>query len=198
MTDWRGCCRHEKLAVMRQREGEGKSAAADRLPRRLRTAFRTLPDRSGWQFAACQALWLLPLIGLLGWRGGFLAWHPTFETRTWMLLAVAFVFPAVVEEALFRVSLVPLSGTPGRRRAAACVALILFVLWHPIQSRLYSVPWHALALSPWFLASVAALGAACTRIWLRTRSIWPCVAMHWSVVAAWKALFGAPLVLAHP
>jgi predicted Abi (CAAX) family protease len=156
----------------------------------------TWPGRPGWSFAAAQALWLFPLVGAFAWFGGFLTWRPALGATTWTLLAVALAFPALAEEMLFRVVLIPLA--PERRLPLVVLALFLFVIWHPLQSLLYRVPWADLALSPWFLAAVAALGIACSRIWIRTHSIWPCVVLHWSVVALWKALFAAPLFFPHP
>jgi predicted Abi (CAAX) family protease len=175
---------------------EPESGDRPLLQHRLRAAYLAWPSRQAWLFAATQALWLLPLLCLLGWLGGFIAWRPALGSGTWTLLAVAFVFPAFAEETVFRVAIIP-PGHGGRTAAAALLSVFLFVSWHPIQSRLYWVPWRDLAFDPWFLAAVAALGAACTRIWLRTGSAWPCVALHWSVVALWKALFGAPLAFPH-
>ena len=162
---------------------------------RIAKGYRTWPDAAGWRFTLLQALWLLPLLGLLGWVGDFIRWRPVLGGDTAALLAVAIFFPALAEESLFRAAIIPPQSKA--RHPWAIMSVLLFTLWHPLQSRIYWVPWQELALDPWFIAAVAALGAACARIWMRTGSIWPCFLLHWSVVASWKAMFGARLVLPH-
>jgi predicted Abi (CAAX) family protease len=170
---------------------------AHSLSARFRSAYATCPSASDWRFAAGQAAWLLPLLGLLGWLGGFASWKPALGSDSMKLLAIAFFLPVLAEESLFRVALIPPDRGAAKTGRAAIVSVLLFTFWHPLQNRLYWVPWADLADNPWFLAAVAALGAACARLWLRTGSIWPCVALHWIVVALWKTAFGARLALPH-
>jgi predicted Abi (CAAX) family protease len=162
---------------------------------RLRAAYRIWPDRGGWRFSAGQAVWLLPLLAACGWIGRFVHWQPALGGTTWGLIAIAFFFPALAEESLFRAALIrPGPASPWR---GILVSALVFTAWHPLQARLYWVPWHGLARNPAFLAAILALGIACGRIFARTGSIWPCLLLHWLVVAVWKALFGAPLSLPH-
>lgn len=49
--------------------------------------------------------------------------------------------------------------------------------------------WSAIFLDPRFLVVVAVL----VRVYRASGSIWPCVLIHWSVVAAWKLLFAGPI-----
>ena len=165
---------------------------------RLAALFRTWPSGSGWLGLVRNALWLLPLLGLLGWWGGFLAWDPRFDRELLLVAAVALIFPALVEETIFRGALLkpPSDGATGLGPAA--LSAILFALWHPLQKWFYGAldlpapGWAAYAGDWTFLLAAAALGLACARLVLATRSIWPAVALHWLVVVAWKALFGGP------
>jgi predicted Abi (CAAX) family protease len=104
---------------------------------------------------------------------------------------VAVVAPALGEELLFRAALLP---APGVRAPAwrSAVPVLLFVLWHPPQALLFGPHWEAVVLDPWFLAAVAVLGTALTRLYLATGSIWPPVLLHWATIVGWKAWFGAP------
>jgi predicted Abi (CAAX) family protease len=104
---------------------------------------------------------------------------------------IALVAPAVGEELLFRVLLLP---PPGPLVPAWRIALStgLFVLWHPPQALLFGPHWAAVVLNPGFLAAVAVLGIALCRLYTRTGSIWPCVLLHWAAVVAWKAFLGGP------
>ncbi len=166
---------------------------------RLRGLVATWPNGKGWLGMAKEAAWLVPVLGLLGWMGGFLAWHPDLGPDLLRLALIAIILPALAEELLFRGILLkpPSDGATGLGPAA--LSALLFAFWHPLQIWLYSrqteLPppdWAGLAWNWWFLAACAALGFACARLVLATRSIWPAVALHWLVVVAWKALFDGP------
>lgn len=166
---------------------------------RLRGLLTTWPGGSGWLGLAKTLAWLAPLLGLLGWMGGFLAWHPDFGPDLLMIALIAVVVPAFVEELLFRGILLkpPSDGVTGLGPAA--LSALLFAFWHPLQIWVYCTYWpglcplwEPLAWNWWFLAACAALGFACARLVLATRSLWPAVALHWLVIVAWKALFSGP------
>nr|WP_281396619.1 CPBP family glutamic-type intramembrane protease [Sphingomonas kyeonggiensis] len=100
--------------------------------------------------------------------------------------------PALGEELLFRALIVPPPERPFPPWQAA-LAVGVFFLWHPFQALTFGPPWSAIFLDPRFLAIVAVLGALLVRIYRASGSIWPCVLIHWSVVAAWKLLFAGPI-----
>ncbi len=158
---------------------------------RLRALFATWPGGKGWLNLAKEAAWLAPLLLLLGWLGGFVGWHPDFGPGLPLLAAVALAV-ALGEETLFRGVLLrpPSDGVSGLGPAA--LSALLFALWHPLQAWLYDPPWEPFTWNWWFLAATAALGFACARVVLATRSIWPAVALNWLVVVAWAALLGGP------
>jgi predicted Abi (CAAX) family protease len=102
-------------------------------------------------------------------------------------VALALLFPALVEEALFRG---PLAHPRLRRPAVAAASLAAYVVWHPVGARLR--PELAVMARPGFLAITAALGLACTVSVWRSGSILPAVAMHWAVVSGWVLFYGGP------
>lgn len=159
---------------------------------RVVAALRTRPDRRGWMATAFILLWCLPLLGLIGWLGGFARFDPMPFGAQWVrLFFLVMLVPALAEELIFRALLVP---RPEQAfsvwHAVLCVAA--FVAWHPFQAVALRPKWSALFLDPWFLVATAVLGAALVRIYRITGSIWPCVGLHWLLVAGWKLLFGGP------
>jgi uncharacterized protein len=127
---------------------------------------------------------------LLGWAGGLV--RPSALPSAYELIRLALllaVVPAFGEELLFRGLLIPRSG---QKRRAVLLSASLFVLWHPLQAWTIGPPWSAIFLDQWFLTIVFILGLLLGSIYARTGSLWPCVAVHWLVVLAWKAALGGP------
>jgi uncharacterized protein len=120
-------------------------------------------------------------------------WQPSFDATILRLAIVAIVAPAIGEELLFRVALLP-QPRPGSSLPlfALTLSVVLFVVWHPIQIVVFGPHWARTVLDPWFLAAVAAFGVASARLYWKTGTIWPSVALHWLVVVGWKALLNGP------
>lgn len=160
--------------------------------RRIDAALRTWPNRAGWSFSVSAGLFGLALIGLIARAGGLAHFQPVPVGMAWLRIAlIVIVLPSLGEELIFRALLVPQPDQVFPLwRAIATIAL--FVAWHPFQALTFGPPWSALFLAPSFLAAVFVLGATLTAIYRKTGSIWPCVAVHWFLVASWKLLFGGP------
>ena len=168
----------------------GRSVPSGRLAT-VRAAL-ALPPRIAWRQLAIEAAWSLPLAALLCAAGGLIDPGWTDQPGQLLRLAlVALVAPALGEEMVFRVLLLPRPGTPVTAWRLA-LSVLLFVLWHPPQALIFGPHWAVIVLNPGFLAAVAVLGLALGRLYLRTGSIWPCVLLHWTAIMAWKAFFGAP------
>ena len=122
-----------------------------------------------------------------------LRWAPALDEATIRLALIAIVAPALGEELLFRAAMLPApdpdSPIPWR---AVLWSTALFIAWHPVQVFIHGEAWARIVLDPAFLACAGLLGIACARLYWRSGSIWPAVLLHWVVVVAWKALFGAP------
>jgi predicted Abi (CAAX) family protease len=134
---------------------------------KVRTAF-ALPPNSAWRQLAIEAAWSLPLAALLCAVGGLI--DPGWTDRPGQLLRLALVTlvaPALGEELLFRVLLLPAPGTPASGRRLA-LSVLLFVLWHPPQALIFGPHWAVIVLNPGFLTAVAVLGLALGRLYLCT------------------------------
>jgi uncharacterized protein (DUF2235 family)/membrane protease YdiL (CAAX protease family) len=167
---------------------------------RLKRLFATWPSGSGWAGLGREALWLVPALALFAWLGGFLEWKPNLTPDVALLALIAFFVPALAEETVFRGVLLkpPSDGASGLGPAA--LSALLYTLWHPLQVFVCQwvepgdcpLPWVWLGFCPWFLLACFALGLACARLVLATRSIWPAVVLHWVVIVVWMALLGGP------
>ena len=159
------------------------------MKRRRALAFAS---RRAWRHLAVEAGWSLPLAALLCGLGGLIEFGWTDDPAQLLRLAlVAIVAPAIGEELLFRVLLLPAPGeaVPPWRIA---LSVLLFVLWHPPQALLFGPHWAPVVLNPFFLAAAAVVGLALARLYVRTGSMWPCVVLHWIGIMAWKAFLGGP------
>ena len=163
---------------------------------RLRLAYATWPSPSEWLVALGVALAFAAVaLALLRWDGGF---APRPSARPWshapLLVAAAFLSPALVEETLYRALLLPhpLERAPSAAWLGwAALSLALYVLAHPLVA--WAWPWvRPFFWRPAFLAVVALLGLACTLLYALTGSVWPPVALHGLVVGLWKLAFGGP------
>ena len=130
----------------------------------------------------------------LGVASGFLSmpmqWPPLAEALP--RLAKLLLMPALVEELLFRVLLIPhpIEGFPWQPLLAwNALSLGLFVLYHPVAARLWYPQARALFDDPRFLLQATLLGVACSLAYGFTGSLWPPVLIHWLAVVIWLEPF---------
>jgi predicted Abi (CAAX) family protease len=97
--------------------------------------------------------------------------------------------PSLTEEAVFRW---PVARWPSALGAGASLAA--FAAWHPLGGLMLPEA-RPVLWDPGFLALALGLGVACTASAWRAGTIWPAVAIHWAVVAAWTLLWGGPTFL---
>lgn len=163
---------------------------------RLIAKLSTVPRFRDWAEAVALAALAGGVVGLLGFSAGFLTWSPSGDwTGIARTGAIALILPALGEELLFRGALLPSTGSSRTQWTWAAASLGAFVAWHPLAAALWLPAAQPLFFSPSFLLAAATLGAACTLSVARSGSIWPAVAMHWTAVVAWKAVFGGPALI---
>jgi predicted Abi (CAAX) family protease len=163
------------------------------LLRRATEACTTWPDARGWLECAWLLAVLAGLVLLIGIRSGFLRTEPAPLSLqgTLAVLVGSFFAPALAEELLFRVLLLPRANEGVTAIWGwALAALIAFVLYHPVKSWLLPARRAAPFAHPVFLLLTTLLGLACTIAYLRTGSLWPPVLLHWLFVAAWLLRWG--------
>lgn len=159
---------------------------------RLGEAILKRPGGRDWSRFLREMAWVVPLLLVFGHLGQLIAWRPALNAELVRLALLALIVPALGEELFFRVALLPRPASPRFPVWPVALSTALFVLWHPAQALVFGPHWAEVVLNPWFLAAVAALGLALSRLYLATGSIWPSVALHWLVVVGWKLLLGGP------
>lgn len=163
---------------------------------KLRRALFTRPKRSDLTHAFRELVWLVPALGICVAMSETMRWDPNWDDSTLRLAVIAILIPSLGEELLFRVAFLPKPKKEiAMPRARMTLAIMLFVLWHPLQAIFTTDARATVFLDPWFLLAVAALGIACSRVYWTSQSIWPAVLLHWLAVVSWKALAGGPELL---
>lgn len=147
---------------------------------RVRQALGTWPTLTGWLETLAFTLGFSALAFVLGSAGGLL--EPTLTTAPILpLLFRALIFPSLAEELVFRVLPPP---------RYALLALVLYVLYHPLNAWLFLPSARDVFYDPVFLLLAALLGGCCTFLYRRTGSVWAPVLLHGLVVFFGVAFFG--------
>lgn len=166
----------------------------------LRAAILTFPSARTWLrclfvYAAFAAFALS-----IGFGSGLLRLSAAaLSPKTFALLAITtFLSPALLEEIIFRVLPMPRDATRVARRRlvlVSTVSLVAFVAAHPLSAYFFRPAAWPLFTSPEFLVIAAFLGAACTAVYLISKSLWPPVLLHWTAVLAWIVQLGGQALL---
>ncbi len=153
------------------------------------------PDGKEWRLAALIFLVFAIASSSFGLASGLFSYKliddPYALLRTG---AIALFIPALFEELLFRGPLIVLAPRFGANTIAALVvgSLALFAIWHPLNASIILTEAQDLFFDWRFLVVAFFLGIATTITAIKTRSVWPGVAIHWVAVMLWKALLDGP------
>ena len=154
-----------------------------------------LPTLEHWS-VALRALLIYGAIALpIGFSQRFLQFKPWRASRWhYLLLAVRLFFmPALIEEFIFRVLLLPYprAGITGQQWLLwAIFSLILFIAYHPLNAKTFYKPGNPTFFNPVFLTLTGFLGIACTVTYFLTSSLVLITLLHWVVTTAWLIFFG--------
>lgn len=149
--------------------------------------------------------WLLAIVGLsafgaiaywLGTRSGFLHWQPW--QAPWprkLLVALKLLFiPALAEELIFRVLLIPEPGRTGTTESIwwffALFSLVLYVAYHRLNAHFFYKSARPIFAKPIFLRLCALLGLTSTLVYRVTGSLWTITLIHWLAVLLWVLFLG--------
>ncbi|MGQ9873437.1 CPBP family glutamic-type intramembrane protease [Leptodesmis sp.] len=109
------------------------------------------------------------------------------------MIAVALVMPSMFEEVVFRVLLLSHPGegvSPDGQWLWGTIALLIFVLSHPLNSFTFFPASRTTFLSPVCLMAAGFLGAVCSLSYLQSGFLWTPVVIHWIVVVIWLLFLG--------
>jgi predicted Abi (CAAX) family protease len=159
---------------------------------KVRSALVTLPNRRGWLETFILFI-VFAVIAIPVASSSYLL-NPAIPITVWLpLVFTTFFIPALLEEFIWRVLLVP---RPGSKYfwLVGFVTLFFYVVSHPVSAWLFRPTARDVFYHPAFLLLATFLGLVCLTAYRRTKSLWPSVVIHWLVVAIWL-LFGARILL---
>ncbi len=114
-------------------------------------------------------------------------------SRFWFLPVTLFVFPCLLEELFFRGLLIRrdvLDEGVFRTIAQIVFSSIAFTLWHPLNAWTINKSAQPFFFNPWFLTITFLLGLTCGYAYVRSRSIWTPILIHWLTVLTWVLFLG--------
>ncbi len=131
----------------------------------------------------------------LGFNSRFLRVSQAFRNLKELFqgLVVAFFTPALIEELIFRVFLLP---HPTEKVSIivwclwAALSLFLFIIYHPINALTFHPQGNPTFMTPIFLTLAGILGLGCTVAYQLTGCLWVAVIIHWAVVVIWQYWLG--------
>jgi predicted Abi (CAAX) family protease len=132
---------------------------------------------------------------LYGWKSKFLSiqiWSANWINKGLLILRCLFA-PALIEELVFRVFLLPHpSENPHWMGWSlwAIASLLLFIVYHPLNAKFFFKAGYSTFTNHIFLTLAALLGIICTVAYILTGSLWVIVLIHWIVVVVWLIIFG--------
>jgi predicted Abi (CAAX) family protease len=183
----------------------GQAEILSKIVLRCWSGITIFPKITGW----LSSLGLLLAYGGIalgfGWKTGFLRFDNQFKgsfkssgLHEILFVGQFFFLPALVEELLFRLLLIP---HPIETAIFAdifkwsIISLVAFVIYHPLNALTF-YPAGKPTFWDWrFLTLAGLLGAVCSIAYYNTGSIWPSILIHWIVVVSWIKLLGGKHLL---
>jgi predicted Abi (CAAX) family protease len=163
--------------------------------RRLSDSLLTAVPASGWAISLALLGTYAALVLPVGLRNGFLMTRATslFPGQLLQLAAGLLLMPALGEELLFRVALLPHPLEQANLTNLLGWGLLstgLFVLYHPLAGASWYPAGRRVFRDSRFLLPCTALGIVCALAYGVTGSLGPPVLIHWIVVVLWLGVLG--------
>lgn len=183
------------MAMMNGEISQQLKFLKSKLRYRLRVAFSTLPNIPTWLTTIVILLVFTAIALPLGFYFHFLKLEflPNSPVKIIAIIAGCLFIPAMLEELLFRVLLLPhLTENPRITQQFfwGFIGVIAFVIYHPLEGLTVYPPGRQTSLNPVFLLLVGLLGIACNTVYYQSGSIWTVVFIHWVIVVTWLLFFG--------
>ena len=162
---------------------------------RLEGSFSTIPKSIDWLWAFMLLFVFASIVIPFGFQLKFLRLEiPQLSLKAISrVILTALFFPAVTEEAFFRVLFLARTCeqiSAINQSLLAIASLILFIVYHPLNAYLFIHNARKTFSSFAFLASAAFLGIICTITYLISGSVYPPIIIHWLIVIFWLLVFG--------
>ena len=114
-------------------------------------------------------------------------------TKLTRLLVFLFFMPAMGEEIIFRVLLLPNVNLENPSLISmfvwGSISLIAYIVYHPLNALTFYRAGFPTFFNPIFLFSMTLLGVICTISYFKSGSLWLSVIIHWLVVVGWLIFF---------
>lgn len=157
------------------------------------TAFKTIPTPEHWLLGVV----LLTVYGAIALTWGFKSSFLKFQllkssSEISQIVVSSFFAPALIEEIVFRVLLLP-QPTQNLQQlplTAVIVNLLIFTLYHPLNALTFFPSGSKTFLDRTFLSLAALLGTICIVAYWLSSSLWLPVIIHWIVVITWLVGLG--------
>ena len=163
--------------------------------RRLTCAILTPLTWQDWQIVILSLV-IYGLVALpLGFLSGFLQFNPGLRSPGEVLSAIIKVlfFPALVEETVFRVQLIPHPVEAVSLKTWVLwmvLSLGLFLIYHPLNALIFYPEGNPTFWNPIFLILAGFLGLICALVYRLTGSLWGIVIIHGLIVFVWLYVLG--------
>jgi predicted Abi (CAAX) family protease len=166
---------------------------------RILSALR-LPNPSEWGAVGLILVGYGAIALPIGFSQRFLKFR-IWPAKPWQYLLLAvrlFLMPALLEEFVFRVLLLPSIRIAGPVWLSwAAFSLILFIVYHPFNAKTFYKAGNPTFFNPVFLVLTGLLGFACTIAYFWIGSLLAIALLHWIVVTVWLTGLGGMAKL-HP
>jgi predicted Abi (CAAX) family protease len=179
----------------------GQSEIISKVLLRIWSGITTVPSILNW-LSAAGLLLAYGVIALgFGWRTGFLRFDNQFKRAWWresLFVGQLFFLPALLEEMLFRLLLIPHpieTAISTEIYFWSIASLLAFILYHPLNALTFYPVGKPTFLDWRFLTLTGLLGAVCSISYYTTGSIWTAILIHWIVVVSWIKLLGGHQLL---
>ena len=174
--------------------GSSVGSLTDIIIKRVVAGFSTLPTVNDWLNTIALLLVYAVIALPIGLGLNFLQFDWQLERKTVIkILITSLIAPAILEELLFRVILIPqpLANRDFRTILIySAIASFLFIIYHPLNALTFFPAGRETFFNPVFLFLAALLGVICTISYLQSGSIWSPVVIHWVTVVIWLLCLG--------
>ena len=159
---------------------------------RLELGFTTLPGHFDRSVAISTCIYILFAL-MYGWRSQFLRLERSPSSSILRVVITSLIAPALLEEAFFRVLLLPYPDSDISSEQYfvwSVISLLLFIIYHPLNALTAFPQGRKVFSDRRFLILATALGIVCTVTYWQTGSVWLPILIHWLTVVLWLLCFG--------